>query len=279
MKTKTNAKALPSRTQDCAKSYEPTPHEQAAAQRFRELRAKHAPVPLFKVVEADGQTKIEPDHPDPACAFTLLANAFNTSDAYFMEILLHQLANASRAGKDLTARELNAMVAMTHAIGPRDPTEVLLAAQMAAIHQATMVAARRLNHVDTIDQQDSASNMFNKLARTFVLQLEALKRHRATGEQNVHVTHQHVSVSANQAVVGVNQGGGGDNENPSQSHAPRESPANERCPTLLSHEQAVPFAMPIPGGKGPERVPDARSDSGSTARPTQRSLAARAGRK
>jgi nucleoside-diphosphate-sugar epimerase len=32
-------------------------------------------------------------------------------------------------------------------------------AQMAAVHNATMVAARRLAHVETIEQQDSASRI------------------------------------------------------------------------------------------------------------------------
>ena len=35
-------------------------------------------------------------------------------------------------------------------INPKDETEALLAAQMAAIHNATMAATRRLNHVETI---------------------------------------------------------------------------------------------------------------------------------
>jgi len=38
---------------------------------------------------------------------------------------------------------------------------------MAAVHQAILTFARRLAHVETIDQQDSAERAFNKLARTF----------------------------------------------------------------------------------------------------------------
>src|SRR3984957_10257646 len=54
-------------------------------------------------------------------------------------------------------------------------------------------------------EQDSASNAFNKLARTFAMQLEALKRYRTGGEQKVTV--QHVTVGeGGQAIVGnVNQ--------------------------------------------------------------------------
>ena len=91
---------------------------------------------------------------------------------------------------------------------PRDETEALLAAQMAAIHKATMVAARRWSQVETIPQQDSASNMLNKLAPTFVAQVEALKKYRSAGEQTIKV--QHVTVKEGcQAIVGsVNQGVG-----------------------------------------------------------------------
>ena len=65
-----------------------------------------------------------------------------------------------------------------------------------------MTVARRLNHVDNIPQQDSASNAFNKLARTFAVQLEALKRYRTGGEQRVTV--QHVTVNeGGQAIVGA----------------------------------------------------------------------------
>jgi hypothetical protein len=222
------------------------------------------------VTVANGRTTIEPDHPKPAVALSLLTNAFSTGDAHFAEGLLDQLANVSRTGKDLTARELNTMIAMVHAIGPRDPTEALLAAQMAAIHQATMVAARRLNNTQTIDQQDSCSGMLNKLARTFAAQVEALKRYRSSGEQSVKVTHHHVSVTASQAVVGINQGGGGDHENARQSHAigadAGPGTPDARGPTLLGHEQAVGLPLPGASREGAECVPNARGASRSAER-------------
>ena len=92
----------------------------------------------------------------------------------------------------------------------------MLAAQMAAVHNATMTFARRLNHVDNIPQQDSAERAFNKLARTFAAQVEALKRYRTGGEQKVTV--QHVTVNeGGQAVVGnvsAAPGGGRRSRNP-----------------------------------------------------------------
>ena len=145
------------------------------------------------------------------------------------------------------------MLSVVRGINPRDETEALLAAQMAAIHNATMVAARRLNHVETIPQQDSASTMLNKLARTFAAQVEALKKYRSAGEQTIKV--QHVTVNeGGQAIVGnVSQGGGGTAKNGGQPHGP--CAADECGPALLSHEQALPTPMPSAGGPGLDGVP------------------------
>src|ERR1700730_15849925 len=89
---------------------------------------------------------------------------------------------------------------------------IMLAAQMAAVHNATMTFARRLAHVDNIPQQDSAERAFNKLARTFAAQVEALKRYRSGGEQTVQVEHVTVN-EGGQAIVGnVSHGGRGSSE-------------------------------------------------------------------
>lgn len=50
-----------------------------------------------------------------------------------------------------------------------------------------MTFARRLASIETIQQQASAAGAFNKLARTFAAQVEALKRYRTDGEQRVVV--------------------------------------------------------------------------------------------
>ena len=84
--------------------------------------------------------------------------------------------------------------------------EAMLAAQMAAVHNATMTFARRLNHVDNIQQQDSAERAFNRLGRTFTTQMEALKRYRTSGQQKMTVEHVHVH-EGGQAIVGTVEGG------------------------------------------------------------------------
>ncbi len=105
-------------------------------------------------------------------------------------------------------------------IGAQDQVESMLAAQMAAVHMATMTFARRLAHVETIDQQDSAERAFNKLARTFAAQVEALRRHRTGGEQKVTVELVHVH-QGGQAIVGnVAHGPGGGRDGKNSKAAP-----------------------------------------------------------
>ena len=242
--------------------YEQTAEERSATDRVRQRMKGEVSTPRFKVDYVKGTAQITADHEDPATALILLADAMGTGDVPFAEGLLFQLAKASRTGDEFSTREINLALATVHALEPRDATEALLASQMAIVHQATLIAGRKLQAVETIDQQNSASNMFNKLARTFAIQLDSLKRYRSSGEQKVTVHHQHVSVTAQQAVVGVHQRGGGTNENESQSHALGENavtgPAHARGPALLGHEQAVEMPMPSASCEGKECVPDAR---------------------
>jgi hypothetical protein len=154
------------------------------------------------VGKSGNKVTLQPDFPDLAVAHVLLAKAMGTTDGAFLNELLVQVANASGNGPVPNAEALNFMLAVIEGIGPRDQVEAMLAAQMAAVHNATMTFARRLNRVDNIPQQDSALGALNKLARTFAVQMETLKRYRTGGEQRVTV--QHVTVNdGGQAIVGT----------------------------------------------------------------------------
>ena len=126
--------------------------------------------------------------------------ALGTTDFDFYSGLIRQLLNASKE-KEVSEAETNFMLSVIKGIEPRDQVEAMLCAQMAAVHRALMTFARRLAHVETITQQDSASNAFNKLTRTFAAQMEALKRYRNGGEQKVTVQHVHIA-DGGQAIVG-----------------------------------------------------------------------------
>jgi hypothetical protein len=81
------------------------------------------------------------------------------------------------------------MLSLVKGVEPRDQVEAMIAAQMAAVHMATMTFACRLAHVENIPQQDSSERAFNKLARTFTAQVEALaipNRGRAKDHRGPH---------------------------------------------------------------------------------------------
>jgi hypothetical protein len=204
--TANGAKKAPSRVID--KPYEPTPREEKALETLRAKYKDRTPAPHIKVTNEKGVAKVAPDHPERETGQLLLMEALGTTDPYFLDGLLGQLANVGTQGRDVDERGINFMLAMVKGIEPRDQVEAMLAAQMAAVHNATMTFARQLAHVDNITQQDSAERAFNKLTRTFAAQVEALKRYRTGGEQKVTV--QHVTVSdGGQAIVGnVNHGSG-----------------------------------------------------------------------
>ncbi len=184
MNTKSSAKPP-------AKPYEPTPRETEVIQKM----ADHLTVaPSLKVEKKGTAAQILIDHPDQATGYALLMDAVGTSDPIFLELLLTQLGNAGSQGRELDERGLNFMLSVVSGVEPKDQMEAMLAAQMAAVHMATMTFARRLAHVENIPQQDSAERAFNKLARTYTTQMEALKRYRTGGQQTVTVEHVTVTV-------------------------------------------------------------------------------------
>lgn len=131
---------------------------------------------------------------------SVLHKACGTTDDRFFSGLLEQLVRRDPDNFDF-------MLSVINGLEPRDQTEAMLAAQMASVHMATMTCARRLAHVESIPQQDSAERAFNKLARTFTTQMEALNRYRGKGQQKMTVEHVHVH-DGGQAIVGNVEGGG-----------------------------------------------------------------------
>jgi hypothetical protein len=189
--------------------YDPTPDEVAAAVRVGDKVRAAKGLPRYEVTRAGHATRLAPEHPAEEWGAILLTDALGVSDPTSARGLLHQIADVARAGGEVTTHDLNFMLSVIRGLGPRDDVEALLAVQMAAVHNATMAAARRLALTATAVQQDLAANLLSKLARTFAAQVETLKKHRATGAQTITV--QHVTVrDCGQAIVGaVHASGGG----------------------------------------------------------------------
>ena len=131
-----------------------------------------------------------------------MMRGLGTNSQEFMDGVLRQLANAVSPGKDADEEAINFALAVIAGIEPQDELETMLAMQMVAVHMATMTFTRRLAHVETLDQQHGSERALNKLARTFAMQMEALKRYRCGGEQKVVVQHVNVN-EGGQAIVGT----------------------------------------------------------------------------
>jgi hypothetical protein len=180
------------------KPYEPTADEKVALRSIRERKTK---APRVKTLETKDGIEFSLKHPDPLHGQALLMQALGTGEVDFFAELLIQLGRASADGSPVNEQRLNFMVAVIKGIEPKDQLEAMLAAQMAAVHVLTMEFACRLVNAGDLLWRDSAERTFNKLARTFAAQLEALKRYRTGGEQTVRVEHVTVN-SGGQAIVG-----------------------------------------------------------------------------
>src|SRR5262245_19447485 len=104
--------------------YNPTLQERAAIERVLERQANRAPAARFNIeMTATNVASISADHPEPAIAGSLLADALGTGDCELAGGLLKQLADISRSGKVATKEELNFMLSVVHGIDPKDETE------------------------------------------------------------------------------------------------------------------------------------------------------------
>lgn len=183
-----------------AKDHNRTPQEKIATASYIQQKDENPAPPVTAVTADDGTLTIAVRHSNLNVGLVLLMEALGTADVDFMDGLLNQIG---REGNDAFKFKLS----IIKQIRPTDHLEAMLAAQMAVVHTEVMSSGRRLASAENILQKDSAERALNKLSRTFISQMDALKRYRTGGEQKVTV--QHVTVSdRGQAIVGnVTQNG------------------------------------------------------------------------
>jgi hypothetical protein len=177
--------------------YQPTAREQQALSRQIQRAEAEVPMPPLKFEKNGHSLTVLLEHRDRVIGYSLLREALGSASDEFVDGVIRQLDNA-RLPHD---PDLNFALSIIKNIKPNDQLETMLAAQMAVTHLATMMFASRLAGANNVEQSESAERAYNKLARTFVAQMEALKRYRTGAEQKVTV--QHVSVNSGaQAIVG-----------------------------------------------------------------------------
>jgi hypothetical protein len=142
----------------------------------------------------------------------ILCDLFHTKDPAQASALLSHCLKTVRVDEtdgDGITDDRGFMVSVVRDLAPRDVVERMLAVQMATTHVALIRAARSLAGADLLPQFEAHSTNYNKLARTFAAQVEALKRHRSKGQQVVRVERVNVEPGG-QAIVGeVHHGGRG----------------------------------------------------------------------
>jgi hypothetical protein len=179
----------------------------------------------------DDSSEASPDAPNEADGCARIMAMLGTTDLQFAKGIYAQLISASsRADGRYDAVGLFFSLAAIKGKKPKTEFQAMLAAQAAVTHVLTMKSATRLGQAEDLAALDSAERAYNKLARTFIMQLEALNRLETGGEQKVTV--QNVSVNeGGQAIVGnVTQGA--------------RDQAVEKTPALTDARQAP---MPIIG--------------------------------
>lgn len=137
-----------------------------------------------------------------------LSERFGSADRTFIEGIFGDLMNISSRGGNIDVGAGNYAASIVSGIKPTDPIETMLATQMAGVHMAAVAFTKKLAAADNLMRRDSASKTLNQLTRTFVAQVEALKRYRTGGQQNVTVKHVTVN-EGGQAIVGNVKSGGG----------------------------------------------------------------------
>jgi len=172
----------------------------------------------------------------------LLMQEFGINDIDLLIGFWQQIHDASRKGAEVDEIKAAFTLAFVKGGKPRDPIESALETHMSVTHQQLMRFANRLNNAETEFDFRLYEPIFTRLARTYVSQVDALKRYRSKDEPGLTV--QTVSVQdGGQAIVGhvTHQAGNG---------GPPETAA---APLPITDAKLMP--MPSLGNRRPERVP------------------------
>jgi len=124
-----------------------------------------------------------------------LSKAFGSKDFHTANFLIDSLANIACNNKNaITTKDINNAISFLQEIDPQDPIEAMLAIQMLGNH---LLASRMIYRANLSNQNfDSVTENINrstKLSRTFVAQMEALKKYRNKDGQKIKVEHVNIS--------------------------------------------------------------------------------------
>jgi hypothetical protein len=111
------------------------------------------------------------------------------------------LSSALNAFGENAAHYLDLMPVMAVEMEPRDAVEAMLVTQMAATHVAMTTMSLKLHHATSFQMRESFERSMTRLSRSFLAQMDQLKKYRAKAQQVVRVERVEVN-EGGQAIVG-----------------------------------------------------------------------------
>lgn len=124
-----------------------------------------------------------------------LMQAFGSKNIDIVDFLTNSLSKIACNGKELSsARDMDYGLAFLQEINPQDPMEAMLAIQMLGTHLLSSKAIYKANLANqNYDAVTENINRTTKLSRTFIAQMEALKRYRNKEGQKIKVEHVNIN--------------------------------------------------------------------------------------
>ncbi|MDU8942381.1 hypothetical protein [Ovoidimarina sediminis] len=119
------------------------------------------------------------------------------TDAAAEGILRSALNALGTAGLDY----MNLMTTMAIEMEPRDAVEAMLVSQMTATHVAMTATSQKMADAPSYQLREAYERSMTRLSRTFLSQVDGLKKYRAKAQQIVRVERVEVQ-DGGQAIVG-----------------------------------------------------------------------------
>ncbi len=214
MAKKTNKREkCKSKTKDVVKK-EYTDEEKMRIAHYHK-RCEKKPIKIKTVKSDSDNSAIALQNPNDPLLSVKWSEALGTIDLDLRVYLLSQVIrtfsgviSTDGIDDDSVVPSANNALAILNGIQPQDELEGMLAVQMIAVHNIAMETMRLaiLGGQTFLGKQSNVSYA-TKMLRTFMAQMETLKKYRTGGQQKMIVEHVHVN-EGGQAIVGtVNQGG------------------------------------------------------------------------
>lgn len=188
------------------------PDEYPENEKSAENQVQDYPEPLrFKIRKRGNSNEVtlelDMDSDDIEILASAIVNSTGTHQLDFGLYLINRTVQAMRnnsPGAEYLDEQANEVCAAMIDLAPRDAFEGLLISQMLAVYAQSMECMRIATIDDNKSHPDRFSQLTNqsvKLMRTYVAQIEALKKYRTGGQQKMIVEHIHVN-EGGQAVIG-----------------------------------------------------------------------------